>query len=1089
MTVISLLITVFTVFGKEIVGFIGGLFKASGAIDDVTRAQEAMKEAFKGSEIKNAISDLSDLRSNLELAKKGLIDQTTVIEQYNESIGKVSREVKTLAEVEKGLINNADNYVKATLYKATADAAREKVAKDMLELAEKQLKAEEDLAKAQAKEAVATKYNFEGGRGVGSSLQIAQAERRALENEVAEGAKAIEELNGQGSKLIQKLKEQSLATGLDLFSDESQFNKITADINKVNEQYANAGLERKEKEIQTVKDKYAKLRTEAEKFNADPKNKANLIDVSELDSSEKAAIDAIKAKQSKEKGTKEVDDRKSLLSKIADIDAEYARKSFTKDEAEIQGIRDKFSKVRVLVERFNADPKNRAKRIDLTGLGELEEGAVADVTFRQETAVMAAEISAQKKLFADFEEYKLKFGTEKAKEAYGDQIGEYESYMDYLRSLIDSNQDTYTAITTGDATGGQSERYKMLEKVAEEENTVQRKKDEDLELANQSHKDRMLVIEQNYLATRKQLQEAGRADDVAILDQKHDAEVKNLETAELKKTEAYKRVFSTVRAMTIKNTKELIGQAEILLENEKLTGDERIKIEQKIADLKALINRGTLESIYKIAGALGALGQSLSELGDSSSGIAQVGKLMSGLASGVGDLLTVLDKESSDADKIASGINGLVKIVGMLSSAAKQRKEAEADYYSSVIGFQNDYNLSLNEQLRLQSMIGESVFLNDYEARIKDGLSALKDANEQYQDSLAALSGGQAKTGQKNAVDWGNVGQGAAAGAALGAAVGTVVPIIGNAVGLIVGGLIGGLAGLFGGKKKKDTFVPLLEEYNELIQIGEDGVSRLNRELAETLIANNLVDDSTKQQIEDVLAWEDAVKAAKDQIDSVIADLVGQLGNDVRNSLVDAFRNGEDAAVAMGKTVEKVLEDMVSQIIFNKIFADQFKSLQDDMKASYDPDVGDGNWVDDFERFFEASKGLSEEFNQALKDAQASAAASGFDLFKPEGTDKKKEGIQGGIERITEQTGTELTGILRSLYDLVKRNSASGESLMVVENQHYAATLEGLNYWASIDRNTAKTVDKLDEAVVELKNIVKNTKGGDIARDNGYGDI
>lgn len=776
----------------------------------------------------------------------------------------------------------------------------------------------------------------------------------------------------------------------------------------------------------------------------------------------------------RESQKKITDSHQQLLDKIAALDAEYARKSFTKDQEELQAIRDKFSKVRELVERFNADPKNKAKRIDLAGFGDLEDNAVADVRFRQETAMMATEISKQKKLFADYEDYKVKFGAEKAKEAYGYQIGEYESYMDYLRSLIDSNQDTYTAITTGDATGGQSERYKVLEEAAEAENAVQTKSNQQLELQNQSHAQRMLVLEENYLIARNRLQEAGKTEEISVLDKKYDEEVKSLETAELKKTEAYKRVFKTVRNMTVKNTKELLAEAEILLEKEKNNADERIKIEERIADLKAQINRGSLEDIFKITGALGELGIALSEIGDSSSGIAQVGQLMSGLASGVGDLLTVLDKDSSNTDKISAGINGVVKLVNIIASSAKQRKDAEADYYRSVIGFQNEYNLSLNEQIRLQSMIGESVFLKDFEGRIKDGLSALKDANEQYEMSLDALSGGRAKNGQKNAIDWGNVGQGASAGAAVGAAIGTMVPIVGNVVGLIAGGLIGGLAGLFGGKKKKDTFVPLLEEYNELIQIGEDGVSRLNRELAETLIANNLVDDSTKQLIEDVLAWEDAQKAAKEQMDSVISDLVGQLGSDVRNSLVDAFRNGEDAALAMGKTVEKVLEEMVSQIIFNKIFSDQFKQLQEEMVASYDD--GDGNWIDDFSRFFEASKGLGEDFNQALKDAQKAAAGSGFDIFKPEGSGTEKSGLTGAIKSITSEEAGVLSGLYRATFDLEKRHFNLDEGRLVLEQQHYQATLEGLNYWAAIANNTGNTVNRLDLALVELKEIKKNTK-------------
>lgn len=102
----------------------------------------------------------------------------------------------------------------------------------------------------------------------------------------------------------------------------------------------------------------------------------------------------------------------------------------------------------------------------------------------------------------------------------------------------------------------------------------------------------------------------------------------------------------------------------------------------------------------------------------------------------------------------------------------------------------------MNEQLLTQEGANENVFTTDYIQQIENGIEALKDANESYQDSLSALSEGQAKIGQRNAVDWNNVLSGAAQGAALGTA---ILPGIGTAIGA-VGGAI---AGLFGGKKRK----------------------------------------------------------------------------------------------------------------------------------------------------------------------------------------------------------------------------------------------------------------------------------------------
>lgn len=1012
-TIISLAITLVTVYGKEIGNFIKGLFSFKDAADEAARAQGAMSEAFKSSEVASAIEGVIDLKTNLQLAKDGMIDKKTVIDQYNESIGKTTTLATTLAEVEDGIAKNADNYVKATLYKAAAEVSRKEAAEKMLELIKEQNRIEEELTKAPEK--IANASTFTSG-----------------------------------------------TIGGNIFSDKQIQIQAEKDLNKAKED----NLKLQEKELENAnkidkvfKDKIADLGIEFDKPSG----------------VEKASNSILNARQ-------------QLLDKIAAIDAEYARKSFSKDEEELQALRDKFGKVRDLVERFNADPKNNAKRIDLTGLDATENQAVADLSFRQETDRMAKEITKQKQLFQEFEAYKVQFGAEKAKEAYGEQIGAYESYMDYLRGLIDNNQDTYSAITLGKASGGQTERYKLLEKEAEAANEVNEKINQKILAENQTFQNRLQVMEDNYQAARLRLIEQGKYDEAEVLRVKHEEEVGKLSDAQLQKTEAYKNFFRNVQRMTVANARVLIAEMDEEIKHHQGSAEELAKIEERKARLLRLIRRQSLEDISKITGALGGLGQSLSELGDATGrgGLAEIGGLMSGLASGVNDLLVAFDDDASQADVIAAGINGIVKMVDMLAGAARRRREAEEEYYRSVIGFQNDYNLSLNEQIRLQSILGESVFLKDYEGRMKDGVSAAMDAAKKYQDAMAALSGAQVKSGQKNAIDWGNVGKGAGAGAAAGAAIGSVVPVIGTAIGAIAGAITGAFAGLFGGKKKKDTFLPLLQEYPELLQQSEDGITRINRELAENLIQNNLVDEKTKDILQNILDWDDALEEARKQIRDVVSELAGSLGGDMRNALVQAFRDGEDAAKAMGKTVEKVLEDILSQLIFNRIFAKAFKDLEEEMIASQDVG-GDGNWVDDFERFFKTSQALGEQWEQAMKDAQAQAAASGFNIFNPDSSPAKKEGLTGGIQRITEETGQELAGLFRGFYDITKRSFQLSEARYSLEQRHYESIIQMLMIMAKIEQHTGQTVLEMQSAVVELKKIAKNTKSGQSSWDLGLG--
>ena len=149
----------------------------------------------------------------------------------------------------------------------------------------------------------------------------------------------------------------------------------------------------------------------------------------------------------------------------------------------------------------------------------------------------------------------------------------------------------------------------------------------------------------------------------------------------------------------------------------------------------------------------------------------------------------------------------------------------------------------------------------------------MSDASTKYNEAMDKLAEGRAKIDQKNAVDWGKVGSGAASGAAIGATVGSVVPVIGNAVGAVVGGVVGAVVGLFGGKKKKDLYGGLLDVYPELV----DGQENLNKELAEQLIATNQLDAKTKQLVENALDWENALDEARGQIRDITVELAGDL--------------------------------------------------------------------------------------------------------------------------------------------------------------------------------------------------------------------
>jgi hypothetical protein len=773
-------------------------------------------------------------------------------------------------------------------------------------------------------------------------------------------------------------------------------------------------------------------------------------------------------------GTTKANEYQRLLDKIAAIDAEYTRKSFTKDEEEIQALQDKFAKVRALVERYNSDPKNKAKLIDLTDFNTLEDKATTDLVFRQETEKLKTNLQEQQKLYEDFENFKKTFGTESAEKEYAAKIGEAQSYYDFLKQLERENASAFTAVRNGTASGAQTERVAFISQQLQVA-TQKQQAEFNTQLADLiSYQQQRNILIENHEKLVADLIDKGHQDKIEQAEKNHKEDLDKLDDANIKKLASYKALQRGIVGLTKQEAKVIIANAKQLLNKVNISEDLRAKIKKAIAALEQEINQRTIDNLFRYTERLGDLGDALTELGDvlGSNGVKNAGAFLSGIAGGLDDFFNVLDAQSKE-EAIAAGISAAITLISTFTSAAAKRKAAEEEYYLNVIGFQNQYNIALQEQKRLQSELAENVFITDYVGRLQDGTAAIFSANEGLQDSLDKLAEkGQVIAGQRNAIDWSTVGGTTASGAAVGAAVGTaVLPVVGTAIGAVFGAYLGFVGGLFGGKKKEDSLTAILEEYPELIQQASNGLQEINTELAESLLANNLVKGETKEILENVLEWQKALEEARAQVKEVVAELAGGLGDDLRNALVDAFKAGEDAAVAMGDTVEKVLENVLSNFIFNAIFQQAFDDLQEQMATSFDVG-GDNNWVDDFGRFFTSASALTDDFNKAMQDAQNEAAALGFSIF--DNVNNERGIVAATRAAMTEDTAIELTGLWRGSYDLQKRHYQVVEEYLAKQDSSTTVFSNILLMLEATKVNTHLTVEELKK--VNLKLIEINNK-------------
>ncbi len=567
----------------------------------------------------------------------------------------------------------------------------------------------------------------------------------------------------------------------------------------------------------------------------------------------------------------------------------------------------------------------------------------------------------------------------------------------------------------------------------------------------------------------------GDKEAAAQLKIQHTEQLNDLDDTQAKKLKSYRALFSGLINLSKKELKVVLANAKKMLKVAKISDELRAKITRQIAEIEKGLNSKELDEISTYVKGVGQLGEAFEKLGDSigHSGLSEVGGLLSGLASGIDNILTAFDDSASTTDKVAAGISGIITVIDTISSASAQRRKAAEDYYYAVLDLQERYNLSLTEQLRLQTELNESVFLKDYVGRMKDGLKALHKANKAYNESLQKLlKYGKAKNGLRNKISWKNIGKSAAGGAAAGAAIGSIVPVIGTAIGGVIGGVVGAIGGLFGGKKKVPKWVSLYQQLGEKM-FTEQG--DLNIAVLEELKAKKLVNKETEEIIDNILKQNEEIKKSREQIKGVISELAGKLSTNLKNILVEAFKSGEDAAVAMGKTVDEVLEGILSSLVFNQIFSKAFEDLEKEMAASQDFG-GDGNWMDDFERFFETSKQLTDDFNKAMQAAQQEAEKHGFNVFqKNTGKASGANSLKGAVRGMTEKQADLLSGQFGGL------RLTQLDTNKILKSSHLATMQKlsvSIKIQQDIERNTRKTAENttgLKQGLKDVKTAIKST--------------
>ena len=489
--------------------------------------------------------------------------------------------------------------------------------------------------------------------------------------------------------------------------------------------------------------------------------------------------------------------------------------------------------------------------------------------------------------------------------------------------------------------------------------------------------------------------------------------------------------FTTEQLNTLKTSPEQIKAITEQLEKLKQAAKSSNPFKQLAEDLKSLFSKSKDGNGESTEAKLKKLGASASETADLIGGI--TGKLsemfdaagntgMSDAMDSVSDAMTSVSNigkgfaQGGLVGGIASAAGEAIGFVTKAFQASARHAEALKKIQKEVLAQQRAYNLALLEEklafeqastvfgdLDYTKAINAVEVLREAYARLNE---ELKGSDEQQKKFKAGFSMFGAKL-----FDYSEV-QKAYSGLA------DIQIKTGHKK-----------TGLFGWGKGKDLYSSILNVYPQLI----DSAGNFNKKLAESIINSREFNGEGKEALQNMIDLYGKAEEAAKQLKDYLSGIFGDLGNNMSDALVDAFKNGTDAGKAFGDSISKMLENIGKQMIFQTLFSgiieDANNKMLDVMKnQSMSADEKFKNYVDILDVMTTQILGQQGTFNDLMSKYKGMASEKGVSLFSSE--NEQQNATANGISSISYDQANSLIGLItagnitreqtRALVDLMR---------------------------------------------------------------------
>lgn len=519
---------------------------------------------------------------------------------------------------------------------------------------------------------------------------------------------------------------------------------------------------------------------------------------------------------------------------------------------------------------------------------------------------------------------------------------------------------------------------------------------------------------------------------------------------------------------------DLETQLETFGNTEVMSEEDTVKLQAAIALLKRTIRdfneSGDLDTVSQKwtdwSNAIELTRQTFSDIGDNIGGT--VGEIAKGIGTSISQFqslrnaiesynsssATAADRMQAKMSIISTAISGTIQLIGIYVNSLEEAKKAEDEWQAKVRQTAHALNMLQLQELdyRQRNLFGVE---NPYSKAIA-GATQYAAAVGKLNDMQAQWNEGQIQVETKRAVDWKNVWQGVGAGAAAGAAVGTAVGGWAAGLGTVIGSAIGAVTGLVVGLASTKV-VPVFESLEDHYGALYDENYKLNQRLVADY---DKLDDATKQIVDN---WDEIVekmKEAEEQMRENFRDLAGDLGDNLSDALVAAFRSGKiDTALKDFKgSVNGTLESILQQQVFAAIFQDIFDNLESEMMASF-KQGGDYDLVDDIMRMDSAWQERLGAYDAQMKSVQDYYKQQGYDLWNDA---NQRTAATKAISGVSQESFDDALGRFTAIQSHTYELNETTKTLREQQGNLLVVTSQILYEVQGIHRDTERMQESLD---------------------------